>query len=168
MERFGQRVRTRDVILVQSGFPVRLSLSIKPGANTPEAARILVRRRVPLRKAHSVLTEMADRGKAYVTVPCVEDLHALKRELQGAGVIARNHAPGQIDVRQVRDRVGLSQEAFAVRYGLDLGTLRNWEQHRSEPDIAAKTLLWTIFHNPEAVEASIDMEDDYPALTPSI
>lgn len=166
MERFGQRVRTRDVVPVSSGSPVRLSLSFLHGANTPEAARILGKRRLPLRTAHAILTEMVDHGKAFVTVPCVDDLLALKNELSSAGVIAKVHAPRPISVREVRDRTKLSQEAFSVRYGLDLATLRNWEQGRSKPDVAANTLLWTIARNPEAVEESLDMEDGVAAPSP--
>lgn len=166
MERFGQRVRTRDVVRVSSGSPVRMSLSFRHGANTPEAARVLVKRQLPLRTAHTVLTEMVDSGKAFVTIPCVDDLRALKDELYSVGVIAKMHAPRPINVRAVRERTQLSQEAFSVRYGLDLATLRNWEQGRSEPDAAANTLLWTIARNPEAVEESIDMEDEPVALSP--
>jgi DNA-binding transcriptional regulator YiaG len=106
---------------------------------------------------------LVDQGKAYVTVPCVDDLRALKDELLSVGVIARVHAPRPISVREVRERTRLSQEAFAVRYGLDLATLRNWEQGRSQPDAAANTLLWTIARNPEAVEESLDMEDEAAA-----
>ena len=164
MERFGQQVRTRDVARVSSGSPVRLSLVSEAGANTPKAARILVKRHVALRTAHAVLTEMVDQGKAYLTVPCVEDLPTLKRDLASAGIVAKVHAPQPVDVRAVRARTSLSQEAFAVRYGLDLATLRNWEQGRSEPDVAAKTLLWTIARNPGAVENAIDM--DVPVRAP--
>lgn len=46
---------------------------LSSGANTPEAARILVKRQLPLRTAHAILTEMVDYGKAFVTVPCVDD-----------------------------------------------------------------------------------------------
>lgn len=60
MERLGQRVRTRDVVPVSSGSPARLSLSFLHRANTPEAARILVKRQLPLRTAHALLTEMVD------------------------------------------------------------------------------------------------------------
>lgn len=119
-----------------------------------------------MRTAHAVLTEMVDNGKAFVTVPSVEDLRALKDELHSVGVTAKVHAPRPIDVREVRERTQLSQEAFSVRYGLDLATLRNWEQGRSEPDAAANTLLWTIARNPEAVEESLDMEDEIAALSP--
>lgn len=165
MEQFGQRVRTRDVAQVSSGSPVRSSIGFLRGANIPEAARLLVRRHLPPRTAHAVLTEMVDRGKAFVTVPCVEDLRVLRDELSAAGVIAKVHAPRPIDVRAVRERAKLSQEAFSVRYGLDLATLKNWEQGRSTPDAAANTLLWTIARNPKAVEESLDMEDEAPALS---
>lgn len=166
MERFGERVRNRDVVPVSSGSPVRLSLSFLHGANTPEAARILLKRQLLLRTAHAILTEMVDHGKAFVTDPCVDDLLALKNELSSAGVIAKVHAPRPISVREVRDRTKLSQEAFSVRYGLDLATFRNWEQGRSKPDVAANTLLWTIARNPEAVEESLDMEDGVAAHRP--
>lgn len=55
-----------------------------------------------------------------MTVPCVDDLLALKNELSSAGMIAKVHAPRPISVREVRDRTKLSQEAFSVRYGLNL------------------------------------------------
>jgi DNA-binding transcriptional regulator YiaG len=145
---------------VSSGSPARISLRFRAGANTPEAARILVRRHLPLKTAHNALTDMIDHGRAYVTVPRVEDMQSLKDELSSVGVIARVHAPHPIDVRSVRAGTRLSQEAFAVRYGLDLATVRNWEQGRSKPDAAASTLLWTIARNPEAVETSIEMDDD--------
>jgi DNA-binding transcriptional regulator YiaG len=108
---------------------------------------------------------MVDAGKAFVTVPCVEDMRSLKEELSSVGVIARVHSPQPIEVRGVRENTRLSQEAFSVRFGLDLATLRNWEQGRSEPDAAARALLWTIARNPKAVEASLDMEDE--AASPS-
>lgn len=106
---------------------------------------------------------MVDTGKAYVTVPCVEDRRALTDELSAVGVIAKVHAPRPIDARAVRERTELSQEAFCVRYGLDPATLRNWEQGRSQPDAAATTLLWTIARNPRAVEDALDMEDEATA-----
>jgi DNA-binding transcriptional regulator YiaG len=160
VERFGRRVRTRDVVQVSSGSPVRVSLSCREGADTPEAARILVRHRLPLRTAHTVLTDMVDNGRSYVTIPSVDDIGVLRSELESVGIAVKEHSPKPIDVRDVRKRTQLSQEAFAVRYGLDLATLRNWEQGRSAPDAAASTLLWTIARNPLAVENSLEMEDE--------
>jgi DNA-binding transcriptional regulator YiaG len=159
MERFGPQVRIQDVNRVSSGSPVRLSLTHVPNVNAPEAAGILMRRHVPLRTAHTVLTEMIENAVGYILAPVVEDVEQLRADLFAHGVIAKVHAPIKIGARKVRERTGLSQEAFALRYGLDVSTLRNWEQNRSEPDAAATTLLWTIARNPAAVEQSIEMED---------
>lgn len=59
--------------------------------------------------------------------------------------------------RIVRASSGLTQEAFAERYGIPLGTLRDWEQGVSEPDAAAQTLLVVIRYHPEAVTESLEL-----------
>lgn len=102
---------------------------------------------------------MIENGTGYILVPVVEDVATLRGELSSIGIIAKVHAPRKISARKVREQTGLSQDAFALRYGLDVSTLRNWEQDRSEPDAAATRLLWTIARNPSAVEQSIDMEE---------
>jgi putative transcriptional regulator len=43
-----------------------------------------------------------------------------------------------------RHRVGLSQPEFAERFQIPIGTLRDWEQHRTEPDQAALSYLKVI------------------------
>ena len=43
------------------------------------------------------------------------------------------HVP-DVDVREVRQKMGLSQGQFATKFGLPPATLRNWEQGRSRPD----------------------------------
>ena len=53
--------------------------------------------------------------------------------------------------KHVRFKLGLSQEDFARRYGIPIGTLRDWEQHRSKPDQAAESYLKVIAANPKAV-----------------
>jgi putative transcriptional regulator len=49
----------------------------------------------------------------------------------------------------LRRRLSLTQEQFAERYHLPIGTLRDWEQGRSEPDAPAKALLKLIAADPE-------------------
>ena len=56
-----------------------------------------------------------------------------------------------IDVRKLRESMHLSQPEFARRFGFNLGTLRQWEQGRSSPDGAARTLLVVIQKSPDAV-----------------
>jgi putative transcriptional regulator len=53
--------------------------------------------------------------------------------------------------QQIRRRLHLTQEQFAARFHVPLGTLRDWEQGTRRPDTAARTLLRVIDRNPEAV-----------------
>ena len=57
--------------------------------------------------------------------------------------------------KRVRRMLHLTQEQFADRFNLPLGTLRDWELGRREPDTAAKNFLRVIEHNPEAVIAAL-------------
>ncbi|MBW4585541.1 MAG: helix-turn-helix domain-containing protein [Aetokthonos hydrillicola CCALA 1050] len=54
-------------------------------------------------------------------------------------------------VKIIRRALGLTQEEFAARYHIPIGTLRDWEQGRSEPDQTAKAYLKVIAANPEAI-----------------
>ncbi len=54
-------------------------------------------------------------------------------------------------VKIIRRALRLTQEEFATRYHIPLGTLRDWEQGRSEPDQTAKAYLKAIAVNPEAI-----------------
>jgi putative transcriptional regulator len=58
----------------------------------------------------------------------------------------------EIDVRDVRQAMGLSQAQFATKFGFSPATLRNWEQGRSRPDAPTRVLLAVIAKHPEAVE----------------
>jgi putative transcriptional regulator len=50
----------------------------------------------------------------------------------------------------IRRSLGLSQEEFAARYRIPLGTLRDWEQGRSAPDRTARAYLEVIAAEPRA------------------
>ena len=58
-------------------------------------------------------------------------------------------------VRTLRRALALTQEEFAARYHIPLGTLRDWEQGRSEPDQPAKAYLTVIARDPQAVERAL-------------
>jgi putative transcriptional regulator len=60
-----------------------------------------------------------------------------------------------VDVRQLRERLGLSQGEFARRYLLSLRTIQEWEQHRREPSEPARVLLFAIKQNPKAIEKAL-------------
>ena len=56
----------------------------------------------------------------------------------------------------IRRALGLSQEDFAARYHIPIGTLRDWEQGRIEPDQAARAYLTVIARDPEAVSKALN------------
>jgi putative transcriptional regulator len=57
-------------------------------------------------------------------------------------------------VKIIRRALGLSQELFSEQFRIPLGTLRDWEQGRKEPDAAARAYLKVIGRNPQAVVAA--------------
>jgi putative transcriptional regulator len=65
------------------------------------------------------------------------------------------HRMPVIDVRSLRQTLGLSQSQFASRFGFTAATVRNWEQGRTKPEGAARVLLAVIAHHPEAVEDAL-------------
>lgn len=71
--------------------------------------------------------------------------------LRGERAPARSFAVGEPDVRKVRDEYGLSQPKFAALMGISVGTLRNWEQGRRQPEGSARMLLRIVARHPEAV-----------------
>jgi putative transcriptional regulator len=60
-----------------------------------------------------------------------------------------------VNVKKLRERLGWTQETFAVTYGIPLGTLRDWEQRRKHPDAPARAYLTVIARNPEVVAAML-------------
>ncbi len=60
-------------------------------------------------------------------------------------------------VKVIRRALGLSQEEFAARFRIPLGTLRDWEQGRKEPDAAARAYLVVIGRNPSAVSEALQL-----------
>ena len=72
------------------------------------------------------------------------------------GTRARHvRVPDSIDVRAIREKLGVSQQEFAIRFGFSLASLRNWEQGRRFPDGPARTLLKVIDADPKAVENAL-------------
>lgn len=68
------------------------------------------------------------------------------------------HVPQTVDVRDIREKSGLTQEAFARKFGFTAAAVRDWEQGRRQPEKAARVLLLVIAHNPDAVTAALAAE----------
>ena len=58
-------------------------------------------------------------------------------------------------VKVIRRALGFSQEEFAAQFHIPIGTLRDWEQGRKQPDAAAKAYLRVIASEPETVRKAL-------------
>lgn len=58
--------------------------------------------------------------------------------------------------RKARSATGLSQPAFAAKYGVPVASLRDWEQGRRKPDAATRNYLRVIASMPDAVARALD------------
>ena len=65
------------------------------------------------------------------------------------------HVPGEVDVKSIRNRLGLTQARFSDAFGFSLDAIKNWESHRRQPETAARVLLTVIEQDPVAVIAAL-------------
>lgn len=91
-----------------------------------------------------------------------------KLVLRGRVVVSQ---PEPVDVAALRERLGMTQNLFAARFGFPLETLRNWEYGKRRPSGASMTLLNVIARNPRAVLVALRAPsrelrpiEDYTAL----
>ena len=61
------------------------------------------------------------------------------------------HEFSPIDVKAIRENVGMSQSEFAAAFGISLGTLRHWERGDRKPQGPALVLLNLVAREPELV-----------------
>jgi putative transcriptional regulator len=58
------------------------------------------------------------------------------------------------DVRAIRTALGMTQQAFAARFHLELRTVQQWEQGRATPSLPAIILLKVIEQSPDVVASA--------------
>lgn len=125
-------------------------------------AQALVARGLPPRAVHGVINRLAaslarplhEREPVAVHLPGVPDPGPFEATLAELGVAAeRRRAPEEVDVAAIRAGLGLTREAFAIRFGLDERTVEAWEQGRYRPEPATRILLKVIERDPGLVEA---------------
>ena len=76
-------------------------------------------------------------------VTSLKEAGQIKRGKAKAG---RRHLLESVNVQAVREKMGLSQSAFALLIGVSVRTLQNWEQGRRQPQGPALALL-NVFKN---------------------
>jgi putative transcriptional regulator len=87
-----------------------------------------------------------------------QDFDRLVTSVKQAGSIRRGQLkPARVtklqaeDVRAIRSKLAKSQEEFALRIGVSVATLQNWEQGRRRPEGPARALLRVAAKNPQAI-----------------
>ena len=60
--------------------------------------------------------------------------------------------------RIIRRALELTQEEFAARYHIPLGTLRDWEQGRAEPDQPTQAFLTLIARDPDHANRMLNQQ----------
>jgi putative transcriptional regulator len=98
-------------------------------------------------------TRMSAAGKSILTG--LQDALAYAQGDTTRGKTHTVHVPAVVDVKAIRKRLGLTQVAFAQRYGFELSSIRNWEQGRRQPEGPARILLVVIDKEPEAVHRAL-------------
>ena len=83
----------------------------------------------------------------------VKSLEEALAHAEGRRTRARTHkvALKPADIQKARRKLGLSQDQFALAFGVNASTLRKWEQGQRSPTGAAETLLKIIDREPQAV-----------------
>jgi putative transcriptional regulator len=75
------------------------------------------------------------------------------RPLRSADVKRMKRTP---QAKIIRRALGLTQEEFAKRFRIPLGTLRDWEQGRATPDQPTQAYLTVIARSPEGVQRVLE------------
>jgi putative transcriptional regulator len=155
-ERFARLGPIRAIDRVTSGSPavfvLRLTLD-GPRPRTIDATHVLARRGITMLRAKRATETLLENGRVFVDLPMVEDVEVLIGELAAAGIAAARIEPDRgVNVRELRERLQLTREQFAIRYGLEVETLRNWETGKREPDTTARSYLRAIANAPEQLE----------------
>ena len=76
---------------------------------------------------------------------------------QGMAILRGEQQPGRTfayeapDVREIREKLKLTQQQFAALMGISVRTLQNWEQGRRIPEGPARMLLMVAARHPQAV-----------------
>ena len=66
------------------------------------------------------------------------------------------HVPQEVDVKAIRNRLGMTQARFSNTFGFSLDAIKHWEGGRRIPEAPARTLLTVIDKNPAAVLTALN------------
>src|SRR5258708_7248329 len=128
------------MLLMQNGW--MLSESYRPGGQRNMSRKPISRK---IRKELRPMTRSAVQRAALADPDArplsLSELKRMKRTPQ---------------VKIIRRALGMTQEEFAERYHIPIGTLRDWEQGRATPDKATQAYLTVIARSPDSVQQALE------------
>lgn len=81
----------------------------------------------------------------------MDGLNDVEAFLAGEQEGFKAHVPHDVDVKAIRNRLGMTQARFSDTFGFSLDAIKHWEGGRRTPEAPARTLLTVIDRNPAAV-----------------
>ena len=156
-ERFERLAPIQGVDRVRSGS--HADVLLRPAGSlgkvrSIDATAALARGGRSLLRAKRTIESLIDKGEVAVRIPTLESVSTLAAELRNAGVSMARIAATVVEVKAVRLAMGLTQEQFALRFGLELDVVQNWEQGRTQPDKPSAAYLRAIAADPDGVAKS--------------
>ena len=86
----------------------------------------------------------------------MDGLNDVEAFLSGEQEGFKAYVPQEVDVRAIRNRLGMTQVKFSDTFGFSLDAIKHWEGGRRTPEAPARTLLTVIDKNPAAVLAALN------------
>ncbi len=86
----------------------------------------------------------------------MDGLNDVEAFLAGKQEGFRAHVPREVDVKAIRNRLGMTQARFSDTFGFSLDAIKHWEGGRRTPEAPARTLLTVIDRNPAAVLTALN------------
>jgi putative transcriptional regulator len=86
----------------------------------------------------------------------MDGLNDVEAFLAGKQEGFKAHVPQDVDVKAIRNRLGMTQAKFSGVFGFSLDAIKHWEGGRRTPEAPARTLLTVIDKNPAAVLTALN------------
>ena len=86
----------------------------------------------------------------------MDGLNDVEAFLAGEQAGFKAHVPQEVDVKAIRNRIGMTQARFSNTFGFSLDAIKHWEGGRRIPEAPARTLLTVIDKNPAAVLTALN------------
>ena len=101
-------------------------------------------------------TDKTRNSPRHMTSEAVEKAARADRDAQPLTTADLKRMKRTPQAKIIRRALELTQEEFAVRYHIPIGTLRDWEQGRAKPDQPTRAYLTLIARDPDRVRRMLD------------